>query len=453
MALPGHLQAPAASSKFTESYSPPPRLCKDPGRPRGHPARGCRTFQKGIFCVGSWPFRRRRKGLPKGPVSSFSAPWRAKELLMKICILGNQARSVYLFWRVLMQHMLAAGHTVFCLLPGGDPVTEESIKGLGVRVVNYRLDRKGINPVHDVVTFLDLKRILGQERPDLLFATTIKPVIYGCMAAKLVRIPHVYATITGLGYAFEADTFLKKCINRLSIFLYHTALKGIEGVFFQNKDDAALFRKTGILTPFARVLFARGTGVDTERFAPAPQPEGAKYTFLVVGRLLEAKGYREYAEAASMLRKKWPDAVFQILGPRETGLGSIPPEELDGWQKDGSVVYLGEAKDVRPHVAAANVIVLPSWREGTPTSIMEAMSMGRACVVTDVPGCREVVKDGVNGFLCPVKNPGALAAAMEKFLKDPSLAPSLGEAGRRIAVEEFDAQKVADRILRDMYVR
>ena len=123
---------------------------------------------------------------------------------MKICILGNQARSVYLFWRVLMQHMLAEGHTVFCLLPGGDATTEESIKQLGVRVVNYRLDRKGINPLRDVVTFLDLKRVLGKERPDLLFATTIKPVIYGCMAAKLVRIPHIYATITGLGYAFEA---------------------------------------------------------------------------------------------------------------------------------------------------------------------------------------------------------------------------------------------------------
>ena len=319
---------------------------------------------------------------------------------MKICILGNQVRSVYLFWRVLMQHMLAEGHTVFCLLPGGDATTEESIKQLGVRVVNYRLDRKGINPLRDVVTFLDLKRVLGKERPDLLFATTIKPVIYGCMAAKLVRIPHIYATITGLGYAFEADTFFKKCINRLSILLYHTALRGIEGVFFQNRDDAALFRKTGILTPFSRVLFARGTGVDIGRFAAAPQPDGEKYTFLVVGRLLEAKGYREYARAASILRKKWPNAVFQILGPRETGLGSIPPEELEAWQKDGSVVYLGEARDVRPYVAQANVVVLPSWREGTPTAIMEAMSMGRACVVTDVPGCREVVRDGVNGFLC-----------------------------------------------------
>ena len=451
MDLPEHFQAPPAR---LNPRSPIPR---SPASVKIPPCRmvfrvTAQSFQKSIFFVGSSLFRRRGRGPSKAPPKR-SVPCAEKDMVMKICILGNQARSVYLFWRVLMQHMLAEGHTVFCLLPGGDATTEESIKQLGVRVVNYRLDRKGINPLRDVVTFLDLKRVLGKERPDLLFATTIKPVIYGCMAAKLVRIPHIYATITGLGYAFEADTFFKKCINRLSILLYHTALRGIEGVFFQNRDDAALFRKTGILSPFSRVLFARGTGVDIGRFAAAPQPDGEKYTFLVVGRLLEAKGYREYARAASILRKKWPNAVFQILGPRETGLGSIPPEELEAWQKDGSVVYLGEARDVRPYVAQANVVVLPSWREGTPTSIMEAMSMGRACVVTDVPGCREVVRDGVNGFLCPVKNPEALAETMEKFLKNPALAPAFGEAGRRMAVEEFDAQKVADRILSDMYVR
>lgn len=264
MDLPEHFQAPPAR---LNSRSP---IARSPASVKIPPCRmvfrvTAQSFQKSIFFVGSSLFRRRGRGPSKAPPKR-SVPCAEKDMVMKICILGNQARSVYLFWRVLMQHMLAEGHTVFCLLPGGDATTEESIKQLGVRVVNYRLDRKGINPLRDVVTFLDLKRVLGKERPDLLFATTIKPVIYGCMAAKLVRIPHIYATITGLGYAFEADTFFKKCINRLSILLYHTALRGIEGVFFQNRDDAALFRKTGILTPFSRVLFARGTGVDIGRF-------------------------------------------------------------------------------------------------------------------------------------------------------------------------------------------
>ena len=179
---------------------------------------------------------------------------------MKICVLGNQARAVFLFWKVLMRQMLAAGHAVFCLLPDGDPATEQSLRELGVRTVNYRLDRK------DIATYFDLERVFKAERPDLLFASTIKPVIYGCMAAKRAGVRHIYATITGLGYAFEADSVFKKCINRLSITLYRMALQHIEGVFFQNRDDAELFRRVGILQDGARVLFARGTGVDVARF-------------------------------------------------------------------------------------------------------------------------------------------------------------------------------------------
>ena len=358
---------------------------------------------------------------------------------MKICVLGNQARAVFLFWKVLMRQMLAAGHAVFCLLPDGDPATEQSLRELGVRIVNYRLDRKCVNPVRDIATYFDLERVFKAERPDLLFASTIKPVIYGCMAAKRAGVRHIYATITGLGYAFEADSFFKKCINRLSIALYRMALQHIEGVFFQNRDDAALFRKAGILQDGARVLFARGTGVDVARFDQRPLPEGEDFTFLVVGRLLEAKGYREFAEAAAMLKRQWPRARFQALGPREQGLGSISAEEIAQWASDGAVEYLGEAKDVRPHVAACSVLVLPSWREGTPTAVMEAMSMGRATVVTDVPGCREVVRDGVNGFLVPAKNPPALARAM-------------GAEGRRMAEAEFDAETVARNILKDMHV-
>lgn len=373
---------------------------------------------------------------------------------MEICILGNQARATYLFWRVLMRRMRDAGHSVFCLLPPGDDATEQTLRGeLDVDIVHFRLDRKGVNPIHDIATFLDLQRILGERRPDLLFATTIKPVIYGCLAAKRVGIPHIYATITGLGYAFEADTFFKKCVNRLSIFLYHRALHGIEGVFFQNRDDATLFSHAGILDASSRVLFARGTGVDTGHFAPAPLPGTEDgFVFLMVGRLLEAKGYRDYVEAAKLLAPRFPGTHFRILGPREQGLGSIGDEELASWQEEGVVEYLGEASDVRPHLSACHVLVLPSWREGTPTSVMEAMSTGRAAIVSDVPGCREVVHDGVNGLLVPARDPLALAGAMERFLANPSLAATMGARGRAVAVDVFDAQVVASGILADMSV-
>ena len=282
------------------------------------------------------------------------------------------------------------------------------------------------------------------------------------MAARLARVPHIYATITGLGYAFEADTFFKKCVNRLSIGLYHCALAGAEGVFFQNRDDAELFRTVGILRHGARVLMARGgTGVDIRRFAEAPlpplpagdcAPQAREIIFLLVGRLLEGKGLHEYAAAARELKTQYPAARFQLLGPPEQGLGSVDLAQVRRWQDEGSIEYLGETRDVRPYVAACHALVLPSWREGTPTSIMEGMSMGRAAVVTDVPGCREVMEDGVNGFLCAAHDPRSLAAAMRRFLDDPGLLASMGAAGRELACREFDAEVVAEKILVDMRV-
>ncbi|WP_374288020.1 glycosyltransferase family 4 protein [Desulfovibrio desulfuricans] len=378
---------------------------------------------------------------------------------MKIIVLGNQAKAMSNFWSVLIRHMRRAGHEVVCCAPAGDADAEAALAAQGARLRHYALDRKGLNPLSDLRTARELFCLFRQEKPDLLFASTIKPVIYGCLAAKLARVPHIYATITGLGYAFEADTFLKKCVNRLGRLLYATALAGVEGVFFQNQDDIAVFRQSGILGSSARVLTARGTGVDTRRFAPTPFPNyspdgqlnGAP-VFLLVARLLEAKGLPEYAEAARLLKARYPEARFQVLGPPEKGLGSVSMEQMRSWQQQGGIEYLGETRDVRPYVGAAHVLVLPSWREGTPTSIMEGMSMGRPAVVTDAPGCREVVRDGVNGYLVPVRDPQALASAMEAFITRPEDIARMGQAGREMAVNEFDAEKVAARILEDMRV-
>ncbi len=216
-----------------------------------------------------------------------------------------------------------------------------------------------------------------------------------------------------------------------------------------------MFREHGILGPGARVLTARGTGVDTARFAPEPfpplPPEGP-VVFLLVGRLLEAKGIAEYAEAGRLLRAMGAACRLQLLGPPETGLGGVDLARIRRWEADGLLEYLGETRDVRPFLAACHVLVLPSWREGTPTSVMEAMSMGRPAVVTDVPGCREVVRDGVNGRLTPVRDPEALAGAMARFVREPGDIARMGAAGRKLALDEFDAETVAARILRDMDV-
>ena len=378
---------------------------------------------------------------------------------MKILILGNQARAMCNFWSVLIRRMRAAGHDALCCAPPGDADSDAALAARGARMRHYPLDRKGLNPLRDLRTFAALLRLFREEKPDLLFASTIKPVIYGCMAARLAGVPHIYATITGLGYAFEADSPFKKCVNLLGRLLYRAALAGAEGVFFQNQDDIRVFRASGILGADARVLTARGTGVDTRRFAPAPFPDytadgrlAGPPVFLLVARLLEAKGLPEYAEAARLLKAKYPAARFQVLGPQEQGLGSVSPERMRQWQESGCIEYLGETRDVRPFVAAAHVLVLPSWREGTPTSIMEGMSMGRPAVVTDAPGCREVVRDGVNGRLVPLRDPQALAAALESFIAAPESIARMGAAGRQLALTEFDAEKVAARILEDMRV-
>jgi glycosyltransferase involved in cell wall biosynthesis len=173
-------------------------------------------------------------------------------------------------------------------------------------------------------------------------------------------------------------------------------------------------------------------------------------TFLLMGRLLEAKGLREFHEAARLLRARHPGARFQILGPPEDGPGSVPLDTVRAWEAEGTVAYLGETFDVRPYLANCHVFVLPSYREGAPTSVMEAMAASRACVVTDVPGCRETVKEGENGFLVPARDVAALAAAMERFLRDPALARSMGEAGRRMVETVFDARAVARRLMAAM---
>lgn len=369
---------------------------------------------------------------------------------MKIAIVGNQARSLVNFWSVLLHGIRRYGHEAVCVVPDPESDWADTLREQGFAVHGYPLDRKGVNPLRDIRTLRAFCALFRQLRPDALFAFTIKPVIYGSLAARWVGVPRRYATITGLGYAFETDKFLKKCLNRLAILLYRAALAGVDTIFFQNVDDRAVFERAGIVTDPDRIVMCPGTGVDTARFAPAPLPTAP--VFLLVGRLLEAKGIAEYAAAARMLRQRHPEARFLLLGPPEEGLGSIPLEQVRAWHDAGDIEYLGQTSDVRPYIAQASVMVLPSWREGTPCSIMEGMSMGRAAVVTDAPGCREVVREGVNGLRVPLRDPDSLAAALEYCITHPREVAAMGAQGRRLAEDVFDATAVAARILATMKV-
>lgn len=368
---------------------------------------------------------------------------------MKVAILGNQARAMVNFWSVLIGRLKAAGHEVLCIIPGGDSEGDAALASLGAAVRHYPLDRKGLNPVRDMSTFLALYRIFRAERPDTVFCFTIKPVIYGAIAAALARVPNRYAMITGLGYMFEADSPKKRLLNKVAVFLYRTALSCVRAVFFQNEEDRQVFIRNEIIPTGTEVAMCRGTGVALDHFAAEP-PKLSPPTFLLVGRLIEAKGLYEYAEAARLLRARYPEARFRVLGPPEQGLGSVPMSVIEGWHEEGIIEYMGQTRDVRPFLRDTSVVVLPSWREGTPCSVMEGMSMARAAVVTDAPGCREVVVEGVNGFRVPLRSPKALADAMERFILEPELIERMGLAGRRLAESEFDAIKVSEHILRVM---
>jgi glycosyltransferase involved in cell wall biosynthesis len=368
---------------------------------------------------------------------------------MHIVLLGNTARGVVNFWSVLVESLRAAGHRVTVFAPEGDVDADAAVRAMGVRLRHYPLDRKGLNPVRDMATLTALYRLFHREKPDMLFCYTIKPVIYGCLAARLAGVRRRFAAITGLGYMFEADSAAKKVLMALAILLYRLALFGAAAVFFQNREDKEFFAEAGIVTPAHRVELTRGTGVNIAHFAPAPLPPGPP-VFLLVGRLLEAKGLYEYAQAARRLKERHPDVRFQLLGPPEHGLGSVPLETVRDWEREGIIEYLGQTGDVRPYLAAASVIVLPSWREGAPCSVMEGMSMGRPAVVTDAPGCREVVFSGVNGHMASLRDPQGLADAMERFILHPEDIASMGAASRNIAVEKFDARKAAAHIMRVM---
>lgn len=377
---------------------------------------------------------------------------------MRVVIMGSQARSMANFWPTLIRLLHSSGHQVFCFVPqssdAADARAVERMQAWGARVVPLPLKRRGLNPFYDALTLACTWRALKTICPDVFFGYAIKPVIYGSIAARLAGVPGRYAMITGLGYTFEADSLPKKLLTFAASSLYRFSLRFCRAVFFQNSDDLAHFQALKIIpSPPATEAPARqqtrpltglirGTGVDIEHFVPAP-PISSPPVFLLIGRVIEAKGVREFAAAAAALRRKYPEACFQILGPLENGPGSISPEELKAWQEEGSIQYLGATDDVRPYIASAGVLVLPSYREGLPVSIMEGMSMGRPAVVADAPGSRDLVQEGVNGFLVPVRDAAALAAGMEKFIVRPELVTVMGESARRLAETQYDSRLVA----------
>jgi glycosyltransferase involved in cell wall biosynthesis len=362
---------------------------------------------------------------------------------MKIAIVASYTGSLVHFRGEMIRAMRARGHEVVGLGPFDDGRTPAALAEMGAAFELVPMSRTGLNPIADTRTLVSLAARFRHERPDVVLGYTAKPVIYGLMAARLSRVPLRVAMITGMGSALSGGRTTKRRLVAFALrTLYRTALRGAQLVFFQNPDDMAYFRSQRLVSPSQRCVLINGSGVDLDAYPDTPMP-GGPMTFLMMARLVRDKGVYEYVEAARRVRAAGHDARFKLLGGLDSNPNSISQAEIDEISREGIVEYLGVTHDVPAVLATASVIVLPSYiGEGVPRSVLEGMSMGRAVITTDEPGCRETVDAGRNGVLVPARDAGALARAMVTFIQDPGNVARMGAASRRIAEDRFDVHKV-----------
>lgn len=367
----------------------------------------------------------------------------------KVLVIASFAKSLVAFRGELIQAMLDRGIEVHCVAPELNGEVERTLVSIGCHCHSVTMSRAGIAPMTDIALLVNLTLLMRTQKFDSALAYTIKPIVFGMLAAKLARIPVRTALVTGLGFAFERVEGAKGRLARMiARALYRVGMNCATRVIFQNPDDQSLVTKSfGI--DLGKLGLVNGSGVSLSSFEmkqiPAQPP-----TFLMIARLLLAKGVFEYAAAAELIKAKHPDVKFLLAGWIDNSPGAIDLGDLARWKDRGAVTFLGHLEDVRPALESCSVYVLPSYREGTPRTVLEAMATGRPVVTTDAPGCRETVKDGDNGFLVPVRSVEALATAMERFIHDPLLAQRMGARSREIVEEKYDVRKVNQVMLSEM---
>ncbi|MCW7553164.1 glycosyltransferase family 4 protein [Endozoicomonas gorgoniicola] len=365
-----------------------------------------------------------------------------------VFISASYAPSLLNFRRELIVSFIDNGYKVHAAAPKVDDDIKVKLDALGVVVHEVYMQRTGLNPLIDIMYCWSLVRILRDIRPSIFLAYTIKPVIYGSFAAFIAKIPTRFALITGLGFAFTSKvTGLKRLIVSISRKLYKAALSRSTHVLFQNPDDRQLFTELGLVN-IKKCGLINGSGVDLQHYQAAPLPSNS--VFLFIGRLLADKGIREFASAARIVKESNPQARFLVAGWIDTNPTAIDQTELEEWINSGTIEFLGKLSDVRPAIRECSVYVLPSYREGTPRTVLEAMAMGRPVITTDAPGCRETVIDGRNGYLVPVKAVDELAEAMTRFIDNPALRATMGQESRLIVNDKYDVHKVNRSIMQQL---
>lgn len=354
-----------------------------------------------------------------------------------IAVCANQAWNLVNFRAGLITALIEQGFAVHAIAPP-DAAMVERLCDMGCDFTPVNIDAAGLSPRRDLATFLAILRILQRLRPAAWLGWTIKPNVYGSLAAGLLGIPAL-PNVSGLGTAF----IRRNLLTRIAIQLYRTGFRRAPTVFFQNVDDRDEFLRGNMVTKRqARLL--PGSGIDPGHWTTPSLERGRPRQFLMLARIVADKGVREYVAAARQIKAQYPDARFALMGalapPNRT---AIRPEEVAGWGEEGVIEHLDPVADVRPHIAAADVIVLPSYREGLSRVLLEASAMARPIVTTDVPGCRDIVRDGENGFLCRAQDAGSLAQALGRAASlDDEAWRAMGRRGRERVVAEFSQEKV-----------
>ncbi len=377
---------------------------------------------------------------------------------MKVAMIGTVASSFYGFRADLIKALVELNHEVFAFTSEYKEGDLSKIRALGATPIPYKLSRGGLNPLNDIKATLSLAKKIKSLQPDLVFSYFSKPVIFGTWAAKLANTPKIIGMLEGLGYTFtdqpEGTTYKTKIIKNIQIGLYKLALPKLDTLIFLNPDDPKdLLQKHAIKVNNVEVL--GGIGLNLKNYPYSPLPNLKKdIRFLFIGRLLKEKGINELISAAKKVKKLYPKVTFTVLGAIDkANPGALQKDDLERLISSNIIEYPGYVNNITNWIANSHVFVLPSYREGVPRSTQEAMAIGRPIITTDVPGCRETVIDGLNGFLIEKWNPDALAKKMIYFIENPERIEEMGLESYKIAQEKYDANKVNKRLLKILGVK
>ena len=370
---------------------------------------------------------------------------------LKLIIIGSYAPSLINFRGKLIEAAVNHGVQVVAMAPDLDEETIRALNDLGAEAIPYSLQRTGMNAVADIFCLFDLYKIFRNEKPDLVLSYTIKPVIYASIAARMLGVKNIFSIVTGLGDSYMmAEGWKQKVVSLFALTLYKFSVAINKRVFFQNLDDRDFFENKGVI-PRAKSIIINGSGIDLDYFYVVELPSSPR--FLMIARLLKQKGVYEYVEAARIIKKQYPDVQFDLAGwvDEAPTLTAVRQQELNEWIEEGVINYLGMLSDVRPAIEKCSVYVLPSYREGKPRTVLEAMAMGRAILTTDVPGCRDTVENGKNGYLVASKSSSALAQRMDWFIGCNDV-NKMGLCSRQIAEKKYNVLEVNKVILKGLGV-